>query len=71
MSKQTGVVKFYSDDRGFGFIRPDDGGGDIFVHVSAVHDSLDGLEIGWRVQFEERNSTRKVGTIEAFNVEMI
>lgn len=49
----SGTVKFFNMDKGFGFIRPDDGTKDVFVHISAVERSgLRGLEEGQKVNFE-------------------
>jgi CspA family cold shock protein len=52
-----GVVARYDADRGFGFITPDDGGADLFVHVSVVR-GADVLEEGDRVRFKVRQSDR-------------
>lgn len=50
---QTGTVKWFNSSKGYGFITPDDGGGDVFVHISAVeHAGLSTLYKGQRVGFE-------------------
>jgi CspA family cold shock protein len=50
---QSGVVKFFNNEKGFGFIRPDDGSRDIFVHISAVQKSgLSDLVEGQRINFD-------------------
>ena len=56
----TGVVKWFNMQKGFGFIAPDEGGADVFVHVSAVKRSgLTGLKEGQAVSFEIENDPRK------------
>jgi CspA family cold shock protein len=50
---QTGVVKFLNTDKGYGFIKPDDGSGDIFVHITAVEQAgLRALNEGQKVAYE-------------------
>jgi CspA family cold shock protein len=50
----SGTVKWFSDDKGFGFITPDEGGKDLFVHHSAiVADGYRSLPEGARVSYEE------------------
>ncbi len=50
---QQGTVKFFNPDRGYGFIKPDDGGRDIFVHITAVERAgLASLAEGQRVTYE-------------------
>jgi CspA family cold shock protein len=57
----TGTVKWFNPTKGFGFIQPEDGSKDVFVHISAVEKSeLDGLVEGQRVSFDvvsERGKT--------------
>lgn len=47
----TGTVKFFNDDKGFGFITPENGGQDVFVHVSSLQ-SGSSLREGDKVSFE-------------------
>jgi CspA family cold shock protein len=49
----TGTVKWFNSDKGYGFIAPDNGGPDVFVHVSALQRAgLNGLNDGQKVSFE-------------------
>lgn len=55
----TGTVKFFNQTRGFGFITPDDGSKDVFVHISAVERSgLTTLTEGQKVSFEVQPDAR-------------
>lgn len=54
-----GTVKFFNGQKGFGFIQPDDGGQDVFVHISALERAgMDGLQEGQKVEFTTRNDPR-------------
>ena len=60
--RQTGTVKFFNQSKGFGFITPDEGGKDVFVHVSAVEQSgLGSIGEGSRVSFETEPDQRGKG----------
>jgi CspA family cold shock protein len=52
----NGTVKWFNSQKGFGFIQPDNGGKDVFVHISAVEAAgLSGLNEGQKVSFEIAN----------------
>ena len=49
----TGTVKWFNGTKGYGFIAPDDGGKDVFVHISAVERSgMNGLNEGQKINYE-------------------
>jgi CspA family cold shock protein len=60
----TGTVKWFNSTKGFGFIQPEDGGKDVFVHISAVERAgLRGLNEGQRVQFELQNERGRTAAV--------
>ena len=64
----TGKIKMFNDQRGFGFIKPDDGGADIFFHVSALREG-DEITEGKAVSFET-GPDQKTGKIKAISVDL-
>ncbi|MBY3348898.1 cold-shock protein [Rhizobium laguerreae] len=65
----TGTIKFFNDDKGFGFITPENGGADAFVHVSALQRG-GSLREGDKVGFEV-GQDRKTGKSKAENVSVL
>ena len=64
----TGTVKFFNADKGYGFIAPEDGGNDAFVHISAVERAgMRTLEKDQRVSYELENDKR--GKVSAVNLQ--
>ena len=60
--RQNGTIKFFNQSKGYGFITPDQGGKDVFVHVSAVERSgISALDEGMRVSFETEPDKRGKG----------
>ena len=67
----TGTVKFFNATKGFGFIQPDNGGGDAFVHISAVERAgMSTLSEGQKVQYE-LVADRRSGKMAADNLQAV
>jgi len=63
----TGTVKWFNVQKGYGFIRPNDGGNDVFVHISAVEQAgMDGLQEGQKLDYELEQGQR--GRVSAINL---
>jgi CspA family cold shock protein len=64
----TGTVKWFNNQKGFGFIQPEDGGKDVFVHISAVERAgLNTLNEGQKVSFDVVDD-RRTGKSSADNL---
>ncbi|HJV42661.1 cold-shock protein [Caulobacter sp.] len=66
----TGTVKWFNSTKGFGFIQPNDGGADVFVHITAVERSgLGSLDEGQKVSYElerdQRSGKMSAGQLQA------
>lgn len=65
-----GTVKWFNSQKGYGFIQPDNGGNDVFVHISAVEQAgLSQLGEGQKVSFE--TETGRNGKLSAVNLKVV
>jgi CspA family cold shock protein len=66
----TGTVKWFNNDKGFGFIIPDEGGADVFVHISAVERAgwrtlNEGQKLSYELQANPKNGKTSAGNLAA------
>ncbi|RIK98666.1 MAG: cold-shock protein [Proteobacteria bacterium] len=67
----TGTVKWFNAQKGFGFIQPDNGGNEVFVHISAVERAgLAGLGEGQKISFESKTDQMR-GKTSAENLSLV
>ena len=64
-----GTVKFYNAQKGFGFIQPEDGGNDVFVHATAleragINNIVEGQKVSFDTQLDSRSGKTAVANIE-------
>ena len=60
----NGTVKWFNTTKGFGFIQPDSGGKDVFVHISAVQRAgLQGLDEGQKISYEEQTEKGRTAAV--------
>ena len=65
----TGTVKFFNSQKGFGFIQPDDGGKDVFVHISAVERAgMRSLNEGQKVRYDVVSERGKLAAANLQNL---
>jgi len=65
MSRKQGTVKWFNDSKGFGFITPDDGGNDIFVHHSSIQaEGYKSLAEGQKVEFNVANGAKGENAVD-------
>jgi CspA family cold shock protein len=66
----VGTVKWFSGQKGYGFIAPEDGSSDAFVHISALHEAgLSGLDEGQKVEYELARGRN--GKMAAQNIKLV
>ena len=66
----TGTVKFFNAEKGFGFIQPDDGGKDVFVHISAVERAgmrnlIEGQKLSFELETDRRSGKQSADNLKA------
>ena len=66
----TGTVKWFNDQKGYGFIQPDEGGKDVFVHISAVEQAgmrglAEGQKISYEIVTDKRSGKQSAGNLQA------